>query len=210
MTDHYRTVRREGLFELTERGSRFIGICWPLTSEEDALELQNKARQRYPEARHYVYAWRIDSPSLLQRISDDGEPHGTGGRQLLAALLAEKIDRGAIVGVRYFGGILLGTGGLSRAYAKTARGALSQAEPVSFVRCELFMLDTDYAVFHLLENRLGSAGFFQEIPEYGVSGRQRVGARAGQTDELRALVMNLSAGAAILEPCGESWIEDSF
>ncbi|NLB28303.1 MAG: YigZ family protein [Clostridiaceae bacterium] len=210
MTDHYRTVRREGLFELTERGSRFIGICRPLTSEEDALELQNKARQRYPEARHYVYAWRIDSPSLLQRFSDDGEPHGTGGRQLLDALLAEKIDRGAIVVVRYFGGILLGTGGLSRAYAKAARGALSKAGPVSFVRCELFMLETDYAVFHLLENRLGSAGFFQETPEYGVSVRQRVGARAGQTDELRALVMNLSAGAAILEPCGESWIEDSF
>ena len=208
MTDSYRTVRREGLFELTERGSRFIGICRPIASGKEAEDLQSDARQRYPEARHYVYAWRVDAPSRLQRFSDDGEPHGTGGRQLLDALLAEEIDRAAIVVVRYFGGILLGTGGLSRAYAKAARGALSQAVPVRFVRSEQFMLETDYAVFHLLENRLQSAGFFQQAPEYGIRVRQMIGAETSRVDELRQLVMNLSAGTALLEPCGERWLEE--
>ncbi len=210
MTDSYRTVRREGLFELSERGSRFIGLCRPITEEEDAIRLQTDARQRYPEARHYVYAWRLDSPSQLQRFSDDGEPHGTGGRQVLDALLAEEIDRAAILVVRYFGGILLGTGGLSRAYAKAARGALSQAVPVRFIRCEQFMLETDYAVFHLLESRLRSAGFFQQAPEYGIRVRQIVGAETGRVDELRALVMNISSGAAVLEAYGQRWIEDTF
>ncbi|HPX93934.1 MAG TPA: YigZ family protein [Bacillota bacterium] len=209
MTDHFRSVRREGLFEHTERGSRFIGICRPISGEEDAAALQDDARRRYPEARHYVYAWRIDSPLRLQRFTDDGEPHGTAGRQLLGALLAERIDRAAILVVRYFGGILLGTGGLSRAYAKAARGALSDAGPVRLIRCQLYMLETDYPVFHLLENRLRSAGFYQELPEYGARVRQLVGAERSRADELRQLVMQVSGGAAMLEPCGERWVEES-
>ena len=208
MNDHYRTVRREGSFELTERGSRFIGICRPITYEEEAVQLQADARQRYPEARHYVYAWRTDSPSLLQRFSDDGEPHGTGGRQLLDALLAEQIDRAALVVVRYFGGILLGTGGLSRAYAKAARGAVHDARPVRFIRCGTFVLETDYATFHLLEKRIAAAGFFQESAEYDHQVRQLVGAPQDRIDELRELIMNLSAGEALLEPAGDRWLEE--
>ncbi|HHX30390.1 MAG TPA: hypothetical protein GX720_04080 [Clostridiaceae bacterium] len=207
MSDHYTTVRREGLYELTERGSRFIGICSPIATEEDALSLIADSRIRYPEARHYVYAWRTDIPTRLQRFTDDGEPHGTGGRQLLDALSHEEIDRACLVVVRYFGGILLGTGGLSRAYAQAARGALSAAGPVRFVRAETFLLETDYAVFHQLGGRIEAAGFFFEDPEYGARVRQVVGTTADRVGDLQEMVMHYSAGEASLQAHGERWLE---
>ncbi|HZK41345.1 MAG TPA: YigZ family protein, partial [Clostridia bacterium] len=161
----------------------------------------------YPEARHYVYAWRIDSPVRLQRFSDDGEPQGTGGRQLLDVLDRRSIDRAALVVVRYFGGVLLGTGGLSRAYAGAARGALEAAEPIRYQACETFLLETDYAVFHQLGGRLQAEGFFQETPDYGATVKQLVGARADRVEALRALVMDMSAGEALLQARGQRWLE---
>ncbi|HZK29152.1 MAG TPA: YigZ family protein [Clostridia bacterium] len=207
MPDQFRTVRREGIFELIRRGSRFIGICRPVTTEQDAQKLLEDSRLSYPEARHYVYAWRTDTPYLLQRFSDDGEPHGTGGRQVLEVLVREEVDRAALVVVRYFGGILLGTGGLSRAYAEAARGALAKAVPVHFERCQVFLMETDYAIFHQLGDRLETAGFFVEAPDFGVTVCQIVGATSDRADALRELVANLSAGKATLTPAGERWIE---
>lgn len=207
MIESFQTVRRQGTFEHTERGSRFIGLCRPILTEEDAQALLDEARVLYPEARHYVYAWRTNEPSFLQRFSDDGEPRGTGGRQLLEVLLGRSIDRAALVVVRYFGGILLGTGGLSRAYALAAREALEDAQPVTFIRCETFLLQADYADFHQLEGRLAAAGFFQEPPEFGVGVRQVVGATADRIEELRQLVMSSSAGRAVLAASGLRWIE---
>ncbi len=209
MPDHYKTVRRQGLYELTDRGSRFIGLCGPILSEQDALDLIDSSRVRYPEARHYVYAWRTNSPCQLQRFSDDGEPRGTGGRQLLDVLLQEEIDRAALVVVRYFGGILLGTGGLSRAYSRAARGALEEAGPVRFVRCKTFLLEADYAVFHQLGGRLEAGGFFLEPAIFGVTVNQLVGATLDRVEELHALVMNLSSGQASLKAEGERWLEAS-
>lgn len=208
MSDQYKTVRRQGLYELTDRGSRFIGLCEPILSEQDALDLINSSRVRYPEARHYVYAWRTNLPCQLQRFSDDGEPHGTGGRQVLDALLQEEIDRAAIVVVRYFGGILLGKGGLSRAYSKAARGALEAALPVRFVRCQSFRLEADYPVFHQLQGRLEAGGFFLEPAIFGERVEQLVGATADRVEELRALVMNLSSGQIAFKPEAERWLED--
>lgn len=207
MPDQYITVRRQGLYELTDRGSRFIGICRPVEEEAEAQELIRDSRLLYPEARHYVYAWRIDSPVRLQRFSDDGEPQGTGGRQLLDVLDRRSIDRAALVVVRYFGGVLLGTGGLSRAYAGAARGALEAAEPIRYLACETFLLETDYAVFHQLGGRLQAEGFFQETPDYGATVKQLVGATADKVEALQALVMDMSAGEARLQPRGQRWLE---
>ncbi len=209
MPDRYRTVRREGRFEFLERGSRFIGICRPIIEANDAITLLDDARNLYPEATHYVYAWRIDRPVQLQRFSDDGEPQGTSGRQVLEVLLREEIDRAAIVVVRYFGGIKLGTGGLTRAYSHAAKGALTEAEPIDIVRCQTFSLTTDYAVFHQLSGRLEMDGYFQQTPDFGASVQWIVGATEDRVDLLHELVMNISSGEAVLEPAGEMWLESS-
>ncbi len=207
MTDRYRTVRQEGRFELNDRGSRFIGLCRPIKTEDDAWELLDDAREQYPEARHYVYAWKTNYPVKLQRFTDDGEPKGTAGRQVLDAIESQSIDRAAIVVVRYFGGVLLGKGGLTRAYARSARGAVSRSIPVQYIRCDSFLLETDYAVFHQLQGRLQTAGFYTEPPDYGEKVRQIVGASRDQLASLEALVMDASAGEALLEREGERWIE---
>jgi uncharacterized YigZ family protein len=204
--ESFRTVRREAEAEFTEKNSRFIGICRPIEEEADALVLLEDARVRYPEARHYVYAWRTDVPVQLQRMSDDGEPQGTGGRQVLSVLDNADIDRAAIVVVRYFGGILLGTGGLSRAYARAAREALEAAEPLTYVRCQTYRMTTDYATFHQLGARLERESFFTETPTYGAEVTQVVGATSDRIEQLCALVMDMSSGEATLEPAGDRWL----
>ncbi len=128
---------------------------------------------------------------------------------MLDVLLQEEIDRAALVVVRYFGGILLGTGGLSRAYSRTARGALEEAGPVRFVRCKTFLLEADYAVFYQLGGRLEAGGFFLEPAVFGVTVSQLVGATLDRVEELHALVMNLSSGQASLKAEGERWLEAS-
>ena len=111
--ESYISIAREASWECTIKRSRFIGICVPIVSEEDAGLFLERIREEYPAARHYVYAWKPNSPYLIQKYSDDGEPQGTGGRPVLDVLENANVDRGAICVVRYFGGILLGTGGLA-------------------------------------------------------------------------------------------------
>lgn len=117
------------------------------------------------------------------------------------------IDRAALVVVRYFGGVLLGTGGLSRAYAGAARGALEAAEPIRYLACDTFLLETDYAIFHQLGGRLQAEGYFQESADYGATVKQLVGATADRVEALKALVMDMSSGEASLIPQGQRWLE---
>lgn len=210
MSDRFTTVRREGCFEFFERGSRFIGICRPIESAEDATAFLEDTRVQYPEATHYVYAWRIDRPVQLQRFSDDGEPQGTAGRQVLEVILREEIDRVAIVVVRYYGGVKLGTGGLTRAYSHGARGALFEAQPIEFIRCQTFSVVTDYSVYHQLSGRIEAGGYFQRTPEFGASVRWIVGATDDRVDSLHEMIMNYSSGEAVWEHAGEQWLESTL
>ncbi len=207
MSDRFTTVRREGHFEFFDRGSRFIGICRPIASADEATALLDDARVLFPEATHYVYGWRIDRPVQLQRFSDDGEPQGTAGRQVLEVILREEIDRVGIVVIRYFGGIKLGTGGLTRAYSYGARGALLDAQPVEYIRCRTFSVMTDYAVYHQLAGRLEASGYYQQTPDFGASVRWIVGTTEDRVESLHEMVMNFSSGEAVWEPAGERWLE---
>jgi uncharacterized YigZ family protein len=209
MSNRFTTVRREGRFEFFDRGSRFIGICRPIASADEAAAFLEDVRVSYPEATHYVYAWRIDRPVQLQRFSDDGEPQGTAGRQALEVILREGIDRVAIVVVRYYGGVKLGTGGLTRAYSQGARGALLDAQPVEYIRCQTFSVETDYAVYHQLSGRLEASGYFQQIPEFGASVLWVVGATDDRVASLHEMIMNYSSGEAVWKPAGEKWLEST-
>lgn len=106
--------------------SRFIALVSHVSSLEDIKEHMNRVREEFPNARHYVYAYRLHE-GRIERASDDGEPQGTGGRPVLDLLQHRRLWNVQIIVVRYFGGILLGTGGLTRAYGGTARLALNNA-----------------------------------------------------------------------------------
>lgn len=111
-----RYLKEGGQGEITEKRSRFIATLSPVTSEEEALLFIEQTKKRYWDARHNCYAYVIGDRAGLCRCSDDGEPPHTAGRPMLDALLSSGIRNAVVVVTRYFGGILLGTGGLTRAY----------------------------------------------------------------------------------------------
>lgn len=114
------TVSAEGIYK--DRGSKFLAFAEPISDEESAKKRIAWYKKKYHDARHVCYAYRLGAD--LWRTKDDGEPHGTAGLPILRAIDARKADKVLVVVVRYFGGTLLGTGGLMVAYREAAKGAL--------------------------------------------------------------------------------------
>lgn len=153
----YVTLRREASAEMTEKKSVFIGHACPVRTPEEAIAFISKIRARYPDATHNVYAYMIGAN--VTRYSDDGEPGGTAGMPVLEIIRKGGFTDAAIVVTRYFGGILLGAGGLVRAYSAAARLAADAAEVVTYIPFTLFTLRCTYADFQKLE---------AELPRFGV------------------------------------------
>ena len=122
----YKTVRNASEFTIIEKKSEFIGFCAPVKTEEEAIAFVNSVKKKHSAARHNVYAYVLREGNA-SRFSDDGEPHGTAGMPVLDSIRKAGITDVAVVVTRYFGGILLGTGGLVRAYTAAASGALHEA-----------------------------------------------------------------------------------
>ena len=123
----YKTVYKGGVGEIEEKKSRFIASIEPVTSEEEAVTFFNKKKKEYWDARHNCTAFTIGEKHENTRCNDDGEPSGTAGRPMLDVLLREDIHNVAVVVTRYFGGTLLGTGGLVRAYQKSVQEGLKNS-----------------------------------------------------------------------------------
>lgn len=143
-TQSYKVVYEGGSSEITEKKSRFIANAAPVQSEEEAVAYINEIKKKYWDARHSCYAFTVGCNHELTRCSDDGEPSGTAGRPILDILLREDIHNAVVVVTRYFGGVLLGTGGLVRAYQKAAQAGLEQAVVIEKQRGSLLEIETDY------------------------------------------------------------------
>ena len=143
-TNGYRAVYKGGQGEIIEKKSRFIATVLPIETEEEALEFIAKMKKKYWDARHNCYAYVIGERQELQRCSDDGEPNGTAGRPMLDVLLHEDIHNTVVVVTRYFGGVLLGTGGLVRAYQKATRSGLESSVIIEKQRGVFGNIVTDY------------------------------------------------------------------
>jgi len=154
----YDTVRSGAESELTVQKSRFIGNCFPAESEEAALAHLNGLRKRYWDASHNCYAYRIGPGAGVARYGDDGEPGGTAGLPILEALRQRDVTDAVCVVTRYFGGVLLGTGGLARAYGRAAADAVAKAGVVKMRPCVGYRIEADYALFYTLEPLLRSFG----------------------------------------------------
>ena len=143
-TNGYCAVYEGGQGEIVEKKSRFIATVLPIETEEEALEFIAKMKKKYWDARHNCYAYVIGERQELQRCSDDGEPNGTAGRPMLDVLLQEDIHNTVVVVTRYFGGVLLGTGGLVRAYQKATRSGLESSVIIEKQRGVFGNIVTDY------------------------------------------------------------------
>lgn len=153
-----KTVYRGGENEIVEKKSRFIATVIPAEDEETALAFVESMKKKYWNASHNCYAYVIGERSELQRCSDDGEPGGTAGRPMLDVLLGEEIHNVAVVVTRYFGGTLLGTGGLVRAYSQAAKAGLEAAAVITKIWGSKLIIHTDYTGLGKIQYILGQRG----------------------------------------------------
>ena len=143
----FKTVAGETEVVSVIERSKFICLIKGVDGEEDAKSFIDVARKKYPLATHYCYAYIADEKGLNQKFSDDGEPHGTAGLPILNAIKGRGLCKTVAVVVRYFGGIKLGTGGLSRAYGGVAAGAIDKADVKTLTEAEFFTLTLSYAQY---------------------------------------------------------------
>ena len=130
----YKTVLENASDEFVEKRSRFIGYCKPVKTEQEAIDFINEKRSEHWNATHNVYAYSLREGNI-KRYSDDGEPSGTAGMPVLDVIVKNEIFDVVIVVTRYFGGVLLGTGGLVRAYSHGSKIAVEAAKPVIMQNC---------------------------------------------------------------------------
>lgn len=152
----YKVVYQGGSGEIEEKKSRFIATVRPVETEEEASAFVAEMKKRYWDARHNCSAFVIGKNQELTRCSDDGEPSGTAGRPMLDVLLKEGIHNAAVVVTRYFGGTLLGTGGLVRAYQRSVQEGLANSVIIEKRQGQILVLETDYNGMGKIQYFLGN------------------------------------------------------
>ncbi|OBZ11557.1 YigZ family protein [Bacillus sp. FJAT-27264] len=158
MLEQYRTVRAPGSQEIVIRKSRFIGHVKPVENEEEAVQFIEDIKKQHWNATHNCSAFMIGERDEIQRQSDDGEPSGTAGKPILEVIRSQGVKNVAIVVTRYFGGIMLGAGGLIRAYADGAAIALEAGEVITRVLRREVFVELDYTWLGKVENELRGRG----------------------------------------------------
>lgn len=158
MTDGYITIAREAIAEQVIEKSKFIALAARVAGTAEAAQHLADTQTKYPNARHYVYAYRLQE-GRSEKASDDGEPQGTGGRPVLDLLQHRQVWNVQVVVVRYFGGILLGTGGLTRAYGSTARLALEEAGLTTFIPHIVYTINVPYSWYEQIKYGLKQQGW---------------------------------------------------
>ncbi len=160
--DTYKTVRGFAFDELTEKRSRFIGYCKPVSTQDEAIAFINEIKSKHWDARHNVYAYVIRGEGV-SRYSDDNEPQGTAGIPVLDAIRKRGITDCVVVVTRYFGGVLLGAGGLVRAYSAAAKLAVDAAREREMVMCSVCTLRCSYTMYGKIPSLV--AGFDGSIDD---------------------------------------------
>ncbi|MFV0459121.1 MAG: IMPACT family protein [Actinomycetales bacterium] len=212
MTIEYLTVADDAEAEIEVKRSRFLAAACRVESQEAAREVVEEARRRHWNARHHCSAFVLGPDGSLARSSDDGEPAGTAGAPILRSVRAHEVSDVVVVVTRWFGGVLLGAGGLARAYGEAATAALDAS---GRLRRELMLevgIHSPIADAPRLENLVRSQGFSVQGTEYGPDGREaelRVAIPTPRLPELQSFVDTHSHGRAIVHPGGERWVDSS-
>jgi len=147
-SDNFKTLKNPCTGIYKEKGSKFLAFAFPVSDEQEIREILLKIRKEHHSARHHCFAWRLGPENEEYRTNDAGEPSGTAGRPIYNQIKAHDLTNILIVVVRYFGGILLGTSGLTNAYKQAALDALSQGEIIEKVIEELIEVQFDYSVMN--------------------------------------------------------------
>ncbi len=194
MNESYRTPAGFGEAEFTEKRSRFIGRVWPVETEEEALERLKEIRAKHWDATHNVYAYILRDNAVM-RYSDDGEPQGTSGLPTLSVFRAGEVQNVLCIVTRYFGGILLGTGGLVRAYSQTAKHALDAAGIAEVRLWERLLIACPYSLYERVRRELELCGAAEVQTDFAADVSLEALVEKGKGEILNARLRELSSGA---------------
>ncbi|PWD49378.1 YigZ family protein [Serinibacter arcticus] len=201
----YRTLRSEVAAETEISRSRFLSLLSPVDGEAAARERIAAVRAAHPRARHHCTAFVLGPDGALQRTNDDGEPSGTAGAPMLEALVAGGVSDVVAVVVRYFGGVLLGTGGLTRAYRGAVALALEDADVAVRTRHTSYELVAGYAEAAVVEAEARRAGW-PVTATYGADVGLRVDVPPGGDARLVTSVERATAGRVAAREVGTTWV----
>ena len=207
MLRSYRTVARSAETDIELKRSVFRCRVEHVTDEDAARAVVDRARSEHWDARHHCSAFILGPAGQTARSSDDGEPAGTAGAPMLEVLRGHRVTDVVAVVTRWFGGTLLGAGGLVRAYSDAVRAGLAQAGVRHRERRAEFTLDLDHAVAGRGESELRSRGYAVLDTAYAARVTLRLGVPHTEIDALAATVAELTGGASVPHHVGESWID---
>ena len=193
------TLSRIGDSKIEVKKSVFIGRSFHISSPDEATEYLAAERKKYPDARHLCYAWVIGGENARQKTSDDGEPQGTAGQPLLELLTSNGFTDTLVCVTRYFGGTLLGTGGLRRAYSDSGRQALEAGEPVILIPALKWRRNISYPAFEMLSRNAASSGWTIENIEYGSDVAFDIIVPKEAENDIRRYCLDLTGGLLVLD-----------
>ena len=203
----YLTIARDGDVETEVKKSRFLCRLRRVDDEDSARDVVEQARKEHWQARHHCSAYVLGPDARLQRSNDDGEPAGTAGAPMLEVLRGREVSDVVAVVTRYFGGTLLGAGGLVRAYSDAVRLGLDDVGVVRRRWVRLFDVTTDHAAGARLENELRSRGVAVRDVVYGEQVTLRVAAPPDELPGVEALLAQLTGGEGRLHEVGTDWVD---
>lgn len=193
------TLSKTGDSKIEVKKSVFIGKSFHITSPEEAAQFLSEERKKYPDAKHLCYAWVTGGEVSRQKSSDDGEPQGTAGQPLMELLTTNGFTDSLVCVTRYFGGTLLGKGGLKRAYTDSGRLALENGEPVVLIPAFKWSESCSYPVFEMLSRRAGQSGWSVENINYGQDVTFDIIIPVENENELIRYCLDISGGALVLK-----------
>ena len=196
----FRTLRNPGSAELEIKHSRFLGLASPARDEVRVQAILAEVRMAHPDASTHCFAYRVGADGAQARFSDGGEPGGTAGRPMMEVLIREALVDVLVVVTRYFGGTLLGAGGLARAFGQTAAAAIHAATAVAMHPHIVLRITVSYGQFGALEQALLAAGLHQDGAQYTDTVIVTVPVPAGTEGRIAAMVADLTGGTGAVHP----------
>ena len=205
---NYKTIYHGSSAEIVEKKSRFIADVFLISSEEEAMQLLEQVKKKYWDARHHCWAYVIGEERIQERCSDDGEPSGTAGKPILEVIRGEALHNVLIVVTRYFGGTLLGTGGLVRAYTSASKEGLALSQIITKIFGFKLKITTDYTGLGKIQYLLGQRGL--TILDSVYTDKVEVTVLIPEEEEqiLMAEIIEATNGQALIERAGECWFSN--
>lgn len=206
--NEYKTVEFENSDEFVEKRSRFIGHVKPVKTQQEAVSFINSVKSKYWDATHNVYAYVLRENNIC-RSSDDGEPSGTAGVPVLDVLLKENLVDVCVVVTRYFGGTLLGAGGLVRAYSHGSKIAVESGHIITMATCKILSVSVDYSFYDRMNLLLENAGTNIMDSEFTDAVKIKFSLKSDRVNRLSEKLTELSNGKYRLEELGEEYAKIS-